>query len=93
MEQGWEPKKHTDKGNVVVDETTLSAIDMDEAKVLAEYLMLQKRSAQVKSWLEAINPKTGRVHGRVLTLQTITGRMAHASPNMAQVPAVYSPIR
>lgn len=91
MEQGWEPKKHTDKGNVVVDETTLSAIDMDEAKVLAEYLMLQKRSAQVKSWLEAINPKTGRVHGRVLTLQTITGRMAHASPNMAQVPAVYSP--
>ena len=64
---------------------------MDEAKVLAEYLMLQKRAAQVKSWLEAIKPKTGRVHGRVLTLQTITGRMAHASPNMAQVPAVYSP--
>jgi DNA polymerase I-like protein with 3'-5' exonuclease and polymerase domains len=76
---------------VVVDETTLASIDMDEAKVLAEYLMLQKRAAQVKSWLEAINPKTNRVHGRVLTLQTITGRMAHASPNMAQVPAVYSP--
>ena len=91
MEQGWVPKKHTEKGNVVVDETTLSSIDMDEAKVLSEYLMLQKRSAQVKSWLEAINPETGRVHGRVLTLQTITGRMAHASPNMAQVPAVYSP--
>ena len=91
MERGWVPKKHTEKGNVVVDETTLASIDMDEAKVLAEYLMLQKRAAQVKSWLEAINPKTGRVHGRVLTLQTITGRMAHASPNMAQVPAVYSP--
>jgi DNA polymerase I-like protein with 3'-5' exonuclease and polymerase domains len=91
MERGWVPEKHTEKGNVVVDETTLASIDMDEAKVLAEYLMLQKRAAQVKSWLEAINPKTGRVHGRVLTLQTITGRMAHASPNMAQVPAVYSP--
>ena len=91
LERGWVPEKHTEKGNVVVDETTLASIDMDEAKVLAEYLMLQKRAAQVKSWLEAINPKTGRVHGRVLTLQTITGRMAHASPNMAQVPAVYSP--
>ncbi len=91
MERGWVPDKHTEKGNVVVDETTLASIDMDEAKVLAEYLMLQKRAAQVKSWLGAINPKTGRVHGRVLTLQTITGRMAHASPNMAQVPAVYSP--
>jgi len=91
MERGWVPEKHTEKGNVVVDETTLASIDMDEAKVLAEYLMLQKRAAQVKSWLEAINPKTNRVHGRVLTLQTITGRMAHASPNMAQVPAVYSP--
>ena len=91
MERGWEPEKHTEKGNVVVDETTLATIDMDEAKVLSEYLMLQKRAAQVKSWLEAINPETGRVHGRVLTLQTITGRMAHASPNMAQVPAVYSP--
>ena len=91
MERGWVPEKHTEKGNVVVDETTLASIDMDEAKVLAEYLMLQKRAAQVKSWLEAINPKTGRVHGRGLTLQTITGRMAHASPNMAQVPAVYSP--
>ena len=91
MERGWVPEKHTEKGNVVVDETTLASIDMDEAKVLAEYLMLQKRAAQVKSWLGAINPKTGRVHGRVLTLQTITGRMAHASPNMAQVPAVYSP--
>ena len=91
MERGWVPEKHTEKGNVVVDETTLASIDMDEAKVLAEYLMLQKRAAQVKSWLEAINPKTGRVHGRVLTLQTIPGRMAHASPNMAQVPAVYSP--
>jgi len=32
-----------------------------------------------------------RVRGSVMTLRTITGRMAHASPNMAQVPAVYSP--
>ena len=31
------------------------------------------------------------MHGRVLTLRTITGRMAHHKPNMAQVPSVSSP--
>jgi len=31
------------------------------------------------------------VHGKVITNGTITGRMSHQSPNMAQIPAVYSP--
>ena len=92
MERGWEPKKKTDKGSVIVDEAVLNTIDMPEAKVIAEYLMLQKRSAQVNSWLDALDSSPDdRVHGQVLTLRTITGRMAHAKPNMAQIPAVYSP--
>lgn len=91
IEMGWLPEKKTDLGNVVVDESILSEIDMPEAQLIARYMMLQKRIAQVNSWLDAINPDTGRVHGKVLTLRTITGRMAHATPNMAQVPAVYSP--
>ena len=33
----------------------------------------------------------GRVHGKVITNGTVTGRMSHQSPNMAQIPAVYSP--
>jgi len=90
IELGWEPTKKTDKGNVVVDEDVLSTIDMEEAKLIAEYLLLQKRHTQVASWVEAVK-NDGRVHGRVLTLRTVTGRMAHTSPNMAQVPAVYSP--
>jgi DNA polymerase I-like protein with 3'-5' exonuclease and polymerase domains len=52
--------------------------------------MLQKRIAQVSSWIEAVR-EDGRVHGRVITNGTITGRMSHQSPNMAQIPAVYSP--
>ena len=52
--------------------------------------MLQKRIAQVNSWIEAIR-EDGRVHGKVITNGTITGRMSHQSPNMAQIPAVYSP--
>ena len=90
MELGWEPTKKTDKGNVIVDEDVLSTIDMDEAKLISEYLLLQKRHTQIASWVEAVKAD-GRVHGRVLTLRTVTGRMAHTSPNMAQVPAVYSP--
>jgi DNA polymerase I-like protein with 3'-5' exonuclease and polymerase domains len=93
QEKGWKPKKHTEKGSVIVDETTLEGIDIPEAKAIAEYLMLQKRIAQIESWLEAVG-KDGRVHGRVITNGAVTGRMTHMSPNMAQVPnsgAIYGP--
>ena len=88
---GWKPKKKTDKGHVIVDEKVLSEIhNIPEAKLINRFLMLQKRIAQVSSWIEAIR-EDGRVHGRVITNGTITGRMSHQSPNMAQIPAVYSP--
>jgi len=91
MEIGWKPKKHTDKGNVIVNEEVLDGIDLPEAKKISRYLLLQKRIAQIKSWIEACDDKDNRVHGKVLTLKTVTGRMAHHSPNMAQIPAVRSP--
>ena len=93
QEKGWKPKKHTEKGAVIVDETTLEGIDIPEALAIAEYLMLQKRIAQIESWLSAVE-SDGRVHGRVITNGAVTGRMTHMSPNMAQVPnsgAVYGP--
>ena len=91
IEIGWKPKKHTDKGNVIVNEEVLDGINLPEAKKISRYLLLQKRIAQIKSWIDACDDKDGRVHGRVHTLKTITGRMAHHSPNMAQIPAVRSP--
>lgn len=60
------------------------------AESLKEYLMLQKRIAQVESWLSAVGVD-GRVHGRVITNGAVTGRMTHMSPNMAQVPNSSSP--
>ena len=88
---GWKPKKKTDKGHIIVDEKVLSQIkNIPEAKLINRFLMLQKRIAQVSSWIEAVR-EDGRVHGKVITNGTITGRMSHQSPNMAQVPAVYSP--
>ena len=88
---GWKPKKKTEKGHIIVDEKVLSEIkNIPEAKLINKFLMLQKRIAQVSSWIEAVR-EDGRVHGKVITNGTITGRMSHQSPNMAQVPAVYSP--
>ena len=91
MKLGWKPKKKTDKGHVIVDEKVLSEIkNIPEAKLINKFLLLQKRIAQVSSWIEAIR-EDGRVHGKVITNGTVTGRMSHQSPNMAQIPAVYSP--
>lgn len=93
IEKGWKPKKHTEKGSVIVDETTLEGLDFPEAKAIAEYLMLQKRIAQIESWLGAVE-SDGRVHGKVITNGAVTGRMTHHTPNMAQVPnsgAIYGP--
>ncbi len=59
----------------------------ETAELIRDYLMLQKRVAQIESWLEAVKDD-GRVHGKVITNGAITGRMTHSSPNMAQVPAI-----
>lgn len=91
IELGWKPKQHTDKGNIIINEAVLDKIDMPEAKKFSRFFLLQKRIAQIKSWIEACDDRDGRVHGRVMTLKTITGRMSHHSPNMAQIPAVRSP--
>jgi DNA polymerase I-like protein with 3'-5' exonuclease and polymerase domains len=88
--KGWKPKQMTDKGNIIINETVLSTIDLPEAKMFNRYFLLQKRTGLIKSWIMACQ-EDNRVRGSVMTLRTITGRMAHASPNMAQVPAVYSP--
>ena len=88
--KGWKPKQMTDKGNIIINEAVLSKIDLPEAKMFNRYFILQKLTGLIKSWIMA-SQEDNRVRGSVMTLRTITGRMAHASPNMAQVPAVYSP--
>jgi DNA polymerase-1 len=91
MERGWKPKRYTDKGNIIINEDVLSHIkNMPEAKMFNRYFLLQKRTGLLKSWIQECH-EDDRVRGKVLTLRTITGRMAHHKPNMAQVPAVSSP--
>lgn len=88
---GWKPQKHTEKGSVVVDETTLEDVDIPEATLIAEYLMIQKRVGLLDSWLKHAHPETGRVHGGVISNGAVTGRMTHHSPNLGQVPSVNKP--
>ena len=93
QELGWKPKKFTETGQPIVDEVVLMNTDIPEAKMIAEYLLLQKRIAQVESWLEAMS-SDGRVHGKVITNGAVTGRMTHSKPNMAQIPnagSLYGP--
>jgi DNA polymerase I-like protein with 3'-5' exonuclease and polymerase domains len=83
-------KELTATGKPVVDEKTLKENNhVPESAQVLEYHLLQKRYAQVNSWLEHVQDD-GRVHGRVITNGAITGRMTHQSPNMAQVPSVNS---
>jgi DNA polymerase I-like protein with 3'-5' exonuclease and polymerase domains len=88
---GWKPTKFTPTGQPIVDEGSLSKIqDIPEAKLILEYLLLQKRIVQTESWIDSLKDD-GRVHGYVIPNGTITGRMTHRNPNMAQVPSVTSP--
>ena len=89
MGLGWKPRKHTEKGSVIVDEKVLQTVRIPQAKPILRYLLLQKRVAQVKSWVENVSER-GRVHCKVRTNGAITGRMTHSKPNLAQVPRVGS---
>ena len=91
VEAGWTPKNFTPTGQPIVDEGTLSKVkNIPEAALIAKYLMLQKRLAQVNSWIKAVEPDN-RVRGYVNPNGAVTGRMTHSHPNMAQIPSSNSP--
>ncbi|WAW09991.1 DNA polymerase [Oxalobacter vibrioformis] len=90
---GWVPTEFTADGKPKVDDDTLMNLPYPEAEPLKEYLMLVKRCGQIAegkaAWLKCVS--NGRMHGSVNTNGAVTGRMTHSGPNMAQVPAGYSP--
>lgn len=89
----WQPSEFTPDGRPKVDEEVLSSLDYEEAKLLSEYLLVEKRIGQLadgnEGWMKL--SKGGRIHGRVNTNGAVTGRCSHSSPNLAQVPSVKSP--
>jgi DNA polymerase I-like protein with 3'-5' exonuclease and polymerase domains len=91
--RGWKPNEFTADGKPKVDDAVLGKLPYPEAKLLATYMMLNKRIGQVaegeQAWLKL--QRNGIIHGGVITNGAVTGRMTHANPNLAQVPASYSP--
>ena len=57
---------------------------------LGDYAMYISRYKEVEGWLDALG-NDNRVHGNVFSIGAITHRMAHNSPNMANIPGIASP--
>lgn len=91
--RGWKPTEFTNDGKPQIDDAILGKLPYPEAKLLARYMMVIKRIGQLaegnQAWLKL--QRNGVIHGGVVTNGAVTGRMTHSNPNMAQVPAVYSP--
>ena len=91
--RGWEPKVFTATGEAKVDEGVLNSLNYPEARLMSEFLMLQKRIGQLaegsQAWLKL--EKNGRIHGRVNTMGASTSRCSHSHPNTAQVPSTKAP--
>ncbi len=85
--KGWKPKEFTNDGKPKVDEKVLNSLEYPEAKLLSEYLLIQKRLGMLgegdNAWLKL--ERKGKIFGKVITNGTVTGRCTHFSPNVAQV--------
>lgn len=99
MERGWEPTEVTPTGAPKVDEDTLqSAMDIPLTPKILEFLLINKRIAQLaegdNAWLKLMKEDEDgyyRIHGSVNPNGAVTGRATHSYPNVAQVPAGRSP--
>lgn len=93
-EAGWTPEQFTESGRAKLDEDILLKIDNPEAKLLIDYLVIQKRLGQIgdgdQGWLKVLQADK-RIHGSYNPCGTLTGRASHYSPNISQVPAVRAP--
>lgn len=96
LELGWEPVEFTPKtdkgggGNPRVDEDSLTTFaeksGQPEVKSLATWIVVNSRANMIRTWMNAYNPKTGAIHGRLMLASTL--RYRHSDPNSANIPAV-----
>ena len=88
---GWKPTQFGNDGHATVDDVVLANLPWAEAKLLGEYLMLNKRLGQLSSgqqaWLGHVTADS-IIRAGVNTLGAATARMTHSRPNLAQVPGI-----
>ena len=89
-EFAWNPEEFTEKGNAKMDEDIIENLPFPQLAPLKEYLTIKKRISQIETgrqaWLKKIDDD-GRIRGAIRQNGAVTGRMAHFSPNMAQIPS------
>lgn len=71
-----------------VNETNLETLPdraPKAARLLAKRILLESRRRTLTEWLELVHPD-GRIHGRFYGIGAWTHRMAHQSPNTANIP-------
>lgn len=90
---GWKPSEFNEDGTPTLDDDILAKMDLPIAKLIGEFLMIQKRLGQLsegnQAWLSL--EKNGKIHGRVNTMGAVTARCTHSDPNLAQIPSCEAP--
>lgn len=89
--RNWKPKEFTATGQPMIDEEVLSNLDYPEAKLLNEYLLIEKRlgmlSEGTHGYLKVC--KKGKIHTSYVT-NIVTGRMSSRYPNLQNIPNMHS---
>ncbi len=90
LDYGWKPVNFTKKGSPKIDEEEMLAFaelsGIPEVASLAKWCVVNSRANMVRTWQNAINPRTGRIHGSLFLAST--GRYKHSAPNTANIPGV-----
>jgi hypothetical protein len=93
LDEGWTPTDFTDTGRPSVSEEDLqkAAITIPSAKLLADYLTVQKRISQLAegdtAWMRLVD-EDGMLRPTIRPCSTVTFRATHNSPNISAVPSV-----
>lgn len=72
-----------------VNEANLKTLPDDAAPeyhLLVERMLTEARKRTLTEWLNAYDPRDGRIHGRFNPIGTRTQRCVHSNPNMGNVP-------
>ena len=94
LQHNWTPAEFTEEGNPKLSHDVLDGLKdhIPAAPMVAEVFFLSKLIGYVsngsKSWLGNVDADTGRIHGATITGGTVSGRCAHQSPNLGQIPGV-----
>lgn len=89
-QRGWKPEDFTETGEPCTDSEVLESLakEWPECGLLARHAEIQKIIGLVAEGKSAYLKceKGGRIHGRVKTCGTVTGRCAHSDPNLGNIP-------